>query len=639
MKSAKGKRAAARKRYFVIDFDSTFVRDEGMEVLAGIALAGHPKKNEILEKIARLTKAGMEGRLPFLESLEKRLALFSANATHLEQTVEVLKSRITPSIARNRDFFRKNRSNIYLVSGGFREYILPIAREFGILPGHVLANAFRLDRNGAVTGIDRKNPLAQNGGKARAVAALKLKGEVIVVGDGITDYEIRERQNAAIFFAFVENVARAPVVEKADQVIQSFDELLYHYDLPRAVFYPHGRLKVLLLEKIHPLAEAYFVEQGCQLKVIPEALSEEALIEELPDAAILGIRSGTRLTKRVLDTAPRLLAVGAFCIGTNQIDLREAAQKGIAVFNAPYANGRSVSELAMGLIIALSRRIGEHNIALHKGIWNKSAKDSREIRGKTLGIVGYGNIGSQLSIIAEGMGMQVCFHDVSDRPVIGNARRTASLQDLLERSDVVALHVDGRPHNRNLFGDREFALMKQGALFLNLSRGNVVDIPALARALESGHLGGAALDVFPEEPRSSSSAFHSPLQGHSNVILTPHIGGSTEEAQEAIARYLSVKLMTFIDTGDTALSVNFPNLQLPAFKGAHRFIHVHRNVPGVLAHVNMVMSNNKANIVGQYLGTTAEIGYAITDANTKSESRVIEELNAIPDTIRVRTLY
>ncbi|HWY15069.1 MAG TPA: phosphoglycerate dehydrogenase [Rhizomicrobium sp.] len=633
------KAAAGRKRYFIIDFDSTFIRDEAMEVLAGIALAGHPRKNQILEKIAGITKAGMEGRLSFSESLEKRLALFSANSAHLKETALVLKSRITPSIERNRDFFKNNRERVYLVSGGFREYILPIAREFGILPGHVLANSFRLGRNGAVTGIDRKNPLAQNGGKARAVAALKLEGDVVVVGDGITDYEIRERHSASTFFAFVENVARPSVVEKADRVVRSFDELLYHYGLPRAVFYPHGRLKVLLLEKIHPLAEANFTQLGYRLKIIPEALSEAALIEEMPDVAILGIRSGTHITKRVLDAAPRLLAIGAFCIGTNQIDLRTAAQKGIAVFNAPYANGRSVSELAMGLIVALSRRIGDHNTNLHRGIWNKSAKDSREIRGKTLGIVGYGNIGSQLSVIAEGMGMQVCFHDVFDRPMIGNARRTTSLQELLERSDVVTLHVDGRPQNRNLFGDHEFAAMREGALFLNLSRGSVVDVAALARALERGHLGGAALDVFPDEPRSSSSDFRSPLQGLSNVILTPHIGGSTEEAQETIARYLSTKLMNFIDTGDTALSVNFPNLQLPAFKGAHRFIHVHRNVPGVLAHVNTVMSNNKANIVGQYLGTTADIGYAITDANTKHESRVIEDLNAIPDTIRVRTLY
>src|SRR4051794_7780825 len=254
MKAATRNTGTARKRYFIVDFDSTFVKDEALEILAGIALAGHPKKNDIMKRIAAITKAGMDGRLPFLKSLEQRLSLFSATATHLKQTVQYLRSRITPSIARNRDFFKNNRDHIYLISGGFRECIRPIAREFGIAPSHILANSFRFNKKGAITGIDRNNPLSRNGGKARAVAALKLKGEVVVVGDGITDYQIKKRQHASTFFAFIENVARHSVLTKADQVITSFDELLYHYDLPRAVFYPHGRLKVLLLEKIHPLA-------------------------------------------------------------------------------------------------------------------------------------------------------------------------------------------------------------------------------------------------------------------------------------------------------------------------------------------------------------------------------------------------
>ncbi|HEY2444324.1 MAG TPA: phosphoglycerate dehydrogenase [Rhizomicrobium sp.] len=638
MKAAKTKRTAPHERTFIIDFDSTFIQDEALDVMAGIALSGHPDKSRLLEKIAAITRAGMEGEVPFAESLKLRLKLIPAKTQHIKETVDRLKSRITPSIERNRDFFTTNCKNIYIISGGFREFIVPVVRPFGIAPGHVLANSLRFDRKGKIIGVDRKNPLAHNDGKARAVSALKLEGEVVVVGDGITDYQIREQGGAHAFFAFTENIARPSVVRKADHVIKSFDELLYHYRLPRAIFYPHGRLKILLLEKIHPLAGEFFAERGCRLKVISEALSEEELIGEIKDIAILGIRSGTQLTERVLNAAPRLLAAGAFCIGTNQIDLSAAAHRGIAVFNAPYSNGRSVAELAMGLIVALSRRIGDHNAALQQGFWHKSAKHSREIRGKTLGIVGYGNIGSQLSVLAEAMGMNVRFHDVSDRPAIGNARR-ASLQELLETSDAVTLHVDGRSQNRNLFGDREFASMKQGALFLNLSRGSIVDIPALARALKGGHVGGAAVDVFPHEPKGSSSGFHSPLRGIPNVILTPHIGGSTEEAQEAIARTLSAKLMTFIDSGDTALSVNFPNLQLPAFKGAHRFIHIHRNVPGVLARVNGVLSRNKANILGQYLGTTNEIGYVITDVDTSYEPSVIEELNAVPDTIRVRTLY
>jgi len=627
-----------KKRYFIIDFDSTFVKDETLEVLAGFALKDNPKKAALLKKISSITDRGMAGKISFAESLKRRLLLFSANKNHLKQTTEYLRGRVSASIEKNRSFFEKHANDVYIISNGFRECIVPIAKEYGIPTHHVLANRIKFNSAGVVVGVE-KHVLSEGSGKAKAVKNLKLQGEVIIVGDGITDYEIRSSGAADAFFALTENVARSSVIKKADFVIRGFDEVLYHYKLPRGVFYPHGRLKVLLLEKIHPLAEERLRAGGYTIETASRALSEEELLEKIGDVAILGIRSGTRVTERVLDRAKRLIAIGAFCIGTNQIDLTAASKQGVAVFNAPYSNGRSVAELVAGLIIMLSRGVFDKSTTLHKGGWNKSAHGSHEIRGRTLGIVGYGNIGSQLSVIAESLGMGVRFFDIKERPAIGNAQHTNSLDELLAESDFITLHVDGRPDNKNFFGAEQFAKMRQGAHFINLSRGHVVDINALKNALKSGHAGGAAVDVFPSEPKGGAKDFSSPLQNVPNVILTPHIGGSTEEAQESIAQYLSGKLMSFIDTGDTALSVNLPNLQLPPFSGAHRFIHIHRNVPGVLANINAVMSRHQANILGQYLGTTVDVGYVITDANTNYEELVIKELNAIPGTLRVRTLY
>ncbi|MBV9349230.1 MAG: HAD-IB family phosphatase, partial [Patescibacteria group bacterium] len=472
------------QRYFIIDFDSTFVRDESLDLLADIALTGKKDKDATLKKISAITKRGMEGKIPFSESLSRRLKLFSADRTHVKAAAEYLQGRASLSIERNRNFFVKNADRIYIISGGFKEYIEPVVARFGISKSHVLANSFVFGTKGKIRGA--KGPLTKEKGKAEAIAALKLKGEVVVIGDGMTDYGIKQSGVANVFFAFTENVERAAVVKKADHTVKSFDEVLYHYRLPRAVFYPHGRLEVLLMENIHPAAEKYFLEQGCRVRVIPKALSESELMKEIENVAILGIRSTTQISKHVFDAAPRLIAVGAFCIGTNQIDLATASEKGIAVFNAPYSNGRSVVELAIGLIIILARRISDKSASLHSGVWDKSAAGAHEVRGMTVGIVGYGNIGSQLSMLAEAIGMRVVFYDAVERPALGNAKRASSLPELLEASDVVTLHVDGRPDNNQLFGRREFAQMRRGAFFLNLSRGHIVDIQALADALKSG---------------------------------------------------------------------------------------------------------------------------------------------------------
>jgi len=398
-----------------------------------------------------------------------------------------------------------------------------------------------------------------------------------------------------------------------------------------------GPARVLLLENIHPDATARLVKDGYQVQTDVKALTEDELIAAIGDVHMLGIRSGTRVTERVLDAAPQLLAVGAFCIGVNQIDLAAASRRGIAVFNAPFSNTRSVVELALAEIIAMTRRLTDKNAQMHAGVWDKSATGSHEVRGRRLGIVGYGNIGGQLSVLAESLGMTVFFYDTADKLALGNARRCGTLEELLEIADVVTLHVDGRPGNSGLFGEAEFAAMKPGSLFLNLSRGFVVDHGALRRNIESGHLAGAAVDVFPAEPRARGEEFASQLRGLPNVILTPHVGGSTEEAQQDIGEFVAGKLHDYVSCGTTALSVNLPPVALPHTPGTHRLVHLHRNVPGVLAKINQLLAEHDANIEGQLLGTRDDLGYVLTDIGIEYPDDMLASLRDLDVTIRVRT--
>jgi D-3-phosphoglycerate dehydrogenase len=396
--------------------------------------------------------------------------------------------------------------------------------------------------------------------------------------------------------------------------------------------------RALLLENIHPDATARLTKAGYEVRTMPRALGEDELIKAIQGVSLLGIRSRTHVTERVLAAAPDLLAVGAFCIGTNQIDLAAAARGGIAVFNAPFSNTRSVVELAIAEIIAMARRLPEKNAKMHEGVWDKSAQGAHEVRGRKLGIVGYGNIGTQLSVIAESLGMTVYFYDIADKLAIGNARRCSSLEELLESVETVTLHVDGRPGNHGFFGDAEFARMRPRSLFLNLSRGFVVDHVALRRHIESGHIAGAAIDVFPSEPEGNGEEFVSGLRGLSNVILTPHIGGSTEEAQQDIGEFVSGKLVDFAQGGATALSVNMPHVAMPAVPGTHRLVHLHQNVPGVLATINRVLAEHGVNVEGQLLRTRDELGYVITDIGTTYSDEVLEELRAMDVTVRLRTI-
>ena len=624
---------------YVFDFDSTLVRIETLEALADIALGGAPDAAAIRDRISALTDAAMAGDLPFGEALRLRLSLLPLTRAHVTELAERILDEGTPSVRRNLRFFRENAGRIVILSGGFREVIAPLAAHLHIPADQVLCNDLLYDADGFVTGVDPANPLAEAGGKPVVIKALALPGPVVMVGDGWTDAEVKLQGAADRFHAFTEIVRRETVVAAADAEAPSMDEFLHAEGLAGRYSYPRGRIRILLLENIHPAAVERLEEAGYTVETRKGALDEDALIEAVRGVHVLGVRSKTQVSAKVLQAADRLMAVAAFCIGTNQIDLDAAAARGVAVFNAPYSNTRSVVELAVGLTIVLLRDVSDKSAAMHRGEWNKSADGSRELRGKTLGIVGYGAIGSQLSVLAEALGMRVIFHDLTERLTLGNARRMPSLDALLAESDVVSLHVDGRADNTALIGAAELSRMKPGALLLNLSRGHIVDVGALAQALGSGRIGGAALDVFPDEPATNADPFDSPLRGLKNVILTPHIGGSTEEAQEAIGAFAAERLLAYLNRGDTTFCVNLPNVQLAEVSGAHRILHIHRNQPGVLADLNRALAAAGLNILGQHLKTDERTGYVITDVDRDYDPEALRTLKSVAGTLRFRMLH
>lgn len=408
----------------------------------------------------------------------------------------------------------------------------------------------------------------------------------------------------------------------------------------RPTSFPKDKLKVLLLENVHPAAVKMFKRNGySDIEIHTGSISEKELLDKISKVHILGIRSKTMLTETVLKKAEKLFAVGAYCIGTNQIDMKTATREGIAVFNSPFSNTRSVAELVIGLSIILMRRITEKNEGAHKGLWLKESSGCYEVRGKTLGIIGYGHIGSQVSVLAEAIGMKVIFYDIASKLSLGNASSCKSMDELLKLSDIVTLHVPGTNETKNLMNHSRLKKMKKGAILINLSRGDVMDIKAVKEAILSKQLGGLCADVFPEEPQSNKDTFSSPLQNLPNVILTPHIGGSTIEAQEAIGIDVAEKLISFTETGTSSGSLTVPQISLPLLNDSHRILHIHHNVPGVLSQVNGVLSKMKVNIVGQYLQTNREIGYVVLDIDKKSSSKVMNELKKVTHTIRTRNLY
>jgi len=629
----------SENKHFVIDFDSTFTQVEALDVLGEISLANDPDKEKNLAEVEALTDKGMKGEMSFRESLVERLRLLKANKNDLPALVENLSERVSSSFVRNREFFNDHHENIYIVSNGFKEFIVPIVEPYGVKPKNVFANTFEYDEEGNIVSFDHDNVLSSNNGKVEQLKKLNLKGDVYVIGDGYTDYEIKAAGLANKFYAFTENVERANILEKADHITPSLDEFLFVHNMNKAISYPKNRINVLLLENVHQDAVDIMKKEGYNVSVHPGAMDEDELCEKIKDVSVIGIRSKTHLTEKVLENANRLIAVGAFCIGTNQIDLQACLKKGVAVFNAPYSNTRSVVELAIGEIILLMRNLPDKIRLMHEGKWEKSANKSFETRGKKLGIIGYGNIGAQLSVMAESVGFDVYYYDVEEKLPMGNVTKCNSLKELLETVDIVTLHVDGRKENKDIIGEKEFGYMKDNVIFLNLSRGHVVDIKALKKNIESGKIMGAGIDVYPQEPKTNNEEFVSELRNLPNVILTPHIGGSTLEAQENIGNFVPGKIIEYINTGSTTNSVNFPNLQLPVLHNAHRLIHIHENRPGILAEINRILAGHDINIEGQYLKTNETIGYVITDIDKRYDKAVIKDLKGLKGTIRFRVLY
>jgi D-3-phosphoglycerate dehydrogenase len=421
-----------------------------------------------------------------------------------------------------------------------------------------------------------------------------------------------------------------------------------------ATSFPKNKIKAVLVESIHPSAVEALTREGFTVETLAGAPDESRLIELARDAHLLGIRSKTEITPKVLAAAPRLLTIGCFCIGTNQVAVGDACMAGVPVFNSPFSNTRSVAELTIAEAIALTRRLLEKSVRTHAGDWDKSAEGAHEVRGRTLGIVGYGHIGSQVSVIAEALGMRVVFFDVISKLALGNARAARSLAEVLEQSDIVTLHVPATPQTKNLIGAKELARMKQGSCLINNARGSIVDLEALANAIKSGRLSGAALDVFPVEPSGKGERFESPVRGLANVILTPHIGGSTEEAQASIAQDVCAKLAKFVNNGSTTGAVNVPQVELPeqaimeraagyqegdAEVRRHRILHFHRNLPGVLKNINGAAADLGANIAAQHLQTNSDIGYVVLDVDPTDGERLMNAIKKIPETIRVRMLW
>jgi len=537
----------------IFDFDSTLVDFETLEALADLALADSPQAEATRAEIAALTDQAMAGDLAFGEALRRRLALLPLTRDHVQSLAERAPDRLTASVRRNLNFFQQHKGRVVILSGGFREVIAPVAELLGVSPDRVLCNDLIYDADGRVTGVDDANPLSHADGKPAVIHALNLSGRVVMVGDGWNDAEVKLAGAADAFYAFTEVARRPSVIEVADAEAASLDEVLHAEGLSGRWSFPRSRMKMLLLENIHPVAVERLEEAGYSVETMKGALDEDDLIAAIKGVHVLGIRSKTTVSRRVLEEADRLMAVAAFCIGTNQIDLEAAADHGVAVFNAPYSNTRSVVELAIGLMIVLMRDVPDKSAAMHVGKWNKSATGSKELRGKTLGIVGYGAIGSQLSVLAENLGMRVLFYDLSER--------------------------------------------------------------------------------------LASDPFESPLQGLKNMILTPHIGGSTEEAQEAIAEFAAERLLGYLNRGDTTFSVNLPNVQLAEVSGAHRILHIHRNQPGVLAELNRALAAAGLNILGQHLKTDERTGYVITDVDRDYDPEALRTLKTVPGTLKFRTLH
>jgi len=642
----------------IFDFDSVILCAEGVELILQQALLRLDEKTRLqcTSKLNQITYLADIGETPMAEAMQERFALAPVYREDVEAGAPRILAALSPKVRETFAALRTAGKRLFVFSTGSDEWVRPVTRALQVEDDHVFTNQLLYDDQGRVTGFDEKNPLFLSVGKGYIVEQLKnegrLPGGTAVVGNGASDLAIRTNGCAQMFVYFSTQRTHEEIRRQADFSVDVLDQMLPLFFSEDELSHEHmqaiyaqnefgksaGQPQVLLLESVHEMAAKKLQHEGWNVRQGKGAWCSDKLISDAGEVQVLGIRSQTRLSGKTIAALPQLWAIGAFCIGTNQIDLQAAADAGIPVFNAPYSNTRSVAELVVGEIIMLLRRIPEKNRAAHAGQWLKSAAGCAEIRGKTVGIIGYGHIGSQVSVLLENLGMSVLFHDIVDKLPLGNARRAGGLEELLNSADVVTLHVPDTPETRNLMDASRIQKMRKGAVLINSSRGKVVDLAALRAALDEGALSGAALDVFPEEPAQPQDVFVTPLQGAANVILTPHIGGSTQEAQVNIANYVSDKLLRFVRTGATAGAVNFPEVDLPRVPHTHRILHVHRNVPGVLAKINSVFARRNINVAGQMLQTKEHIGYLIVDVDQQVSNQVLDLMQHITETIKVRKI-
>lgn len=642
----------------IFDFDTAIINTEGVELILDQALQrlDPDRAAEQRAVMLQVSAGAFAGEVSIGDALRRLFELTQVTQQDVAAAAAQVLQSLNPRVSEIFSALEAAGKQIFILSTGPEEMVRPVTRALHLNDDHVFTNQLIYDFIGNVIGFNEKNPLFLSVGKIFLVEQLKydgrLAGTTAVVGRGASDLGMRKSNLAQLFVYFANHQEQDEIRRQADYVVDRFDHLVplffseeeISHATMQSYYQRHGgsleaqRPAALLLENIHESAALRLAEAGIELRQQKGALAGEELIAAAAEANLLGIRSQSRINAAIVAGLPHLWAIGAFCIGTNQIDLEAAADAGIPVFNAPYSNTRSVAELVAGEIIMLMRRIPEKNAAAHGGQWLKSAVGCTEIRGKRVGIIGYGHIGSQVSVLLENLGMSVWFHDIVDKLPLGNARRSTSLESLLEESDVITLHVPDTPETRGVMNAARIGSMKRGAFLINSSRGRVVDLGALRAALDDGRIAGAAIDVFPQEPDSSQEAFVSPLQGAGNVLLTPHIGGSTQEAQVNIATYVGEKLLRFASNGATTGSINFPEVDLPRVPGTHRILHVHHNVPGVLAKINALFARRNINVAGQLLQTRGHIGYLIVDVNQEVSEQVLDLMGHIAETIKVRKI-
>ncbi len=594
--------------WFIIDFDSTFTQVEAMEELAAISLKNDPEKEAIIEQIKHLTDLAMDGKMPFNKSLKARIALLSAKKYHLNMLVNKLRKKVSPSFARNKEFFKKYQGRVLIVSGGFKEFIAPVVKSFFIDEDCIYANTFIYDKKNNIIGSDEENPLAQEGGKVKLLKQLKLKGQVIAIGDGYTDYQMRESGMAEQFFAFTENIARERVLAKADYIAPSLDEILYKMKLPMALSYPKSRINAVLLGKETFATAPYFKLEGYNV-IKRDSLSNKALTD-LKNASIIVSSLKQEITN--LNTFPKLISLAVWGNNNQQFNANMAQQMAVPIFSSPYANTRSVVELGLGFMFQLSRQT------------------NTELRGKKIGIIGYGNAGSLMGVLAQNLGMDVLYFDEKDRAPLGNAIACKSLTDLLKKSNYVVLLQS--KNAGTILAEKELKQMQPKACLINLSYDDSVEFQAVLKLIQQKKLFGFAMDFQQEEN-------YLKLKQNSQIIATLNQRNNTLETQQNIASFTSEKIIQYINTGNISRSLNFLDIQLPALQGSHRFIHIHQNKPGLLAKINAVLAKHKINITGQYLKTNETLGYVITDVSKKYDNEVISELKKIEATIKFRVIY